>query len=59
MVSGGSEGFLLSYCELMGVAEVTPATELSEKGKQKVGMGLHQERQEDMAAQDQNGVVRW
>jgi hypothetical protein len=33
----GSEGFLISYCDALGIAKVTPATGLSEKGKRKVG----------------------
>jgi hypothetical protein len=55
----GSEGFLLSYCESLGVAEATPTTRLSEKGKRKIGRLMHQERRADMLAQDKNGAVRW
>jgi hypothetical protein len=48
----GSEGFLLSYCESLGVAEVTPTTSVSDKGKHKLGMGRRQEYQEGGAARD-------
>jgi hypothetical protein len=55
----GSEGFLVSYCESLGLAGATLATGMSDKGKQKMSEGLHADALEDRKAQRGAKIDCW
>jgi hypothetical protein len=55
----GSEGFLVSYSESLGLAEAMPATGVSDKGKRKVGEVLHADALRDRKAQREVMIDRW